>query len=99
MGLGCYPCLELSLYDIDIQKDCTNLSICEYNQNYLPEICKLYQSLSETVPNSFYRSPSDWQFLLSNLAYRNNTCLHMVLAEGKLVGYFIRSDDSILEIY
>ena len=35
MGLGCYPCLELSLYDIDIQKDCTNLSICEYNQNYL----------------------------------------------------------------
>ena len=99
MGLGCYPCLELSLYDIDIQKDCKNLSICEYNQNYLPEICKLYQSLYESVPHSFYRSPSDWQFLLSNLSYRNNTCLHMVLAEGRLVGYFIRSDDSILEIY
>lgn len=99
LGLGCYPCLELSLYDIDIQKDCRNLRICEYDQNYLAEISNLYKSLSGSVPNSFHRTSSDWQFLVSNLAYRNNTRLHMIQANGALVGYFIRSDDTILEIY
>ena len=99
LGLGCYPCLELALYDIEEQKVNSTLKISDYNYCYLRDICKLYDSLSWLSPHYFKRTFIDWKFLISNLPRRKNTHLHVVISGCTLVGYFVSSENNILELF
>ncbi|MCX6237726.1 MAG: GNAT family N-acetyltransferase [Bacteroidia bacterium] len=74
-----------------------SLSIKDLEKNDLPKLASLFEMNYTVTLNSLYRTPALWDFIIKKLAREQRKIESIKTIEGEIVGYLLRSNNTIDE--
>lgn len=98
LGLGCYPEMKLSLYDIISPSTCNSLTITLFSEKDFDALIQVYDDCSRNNISYFKRDNHDWRLLLNKVLENEHMCLHLLKNGQQIIGYIVHNGNNIIEL-